>query len=131
MSGTVYNDDDLDAVLDGGESGVAGVTVYLYIDNDGDGLIDPEDTRIQTTTTDVNGDYVFYYASTANLLVSTEFSSYPASSALTTDNIESATFTDNVNFAEVDANNNFGIGTGPDCDGDGIPNFLKVEIILI
>jgi len=125
VSGTVYNDDDLDAVLDGGESGVQGVTVYLYIDNNSDGLIDPEDTRIQTTTTDANGDYVFYYASTANLLVSTEFSSYPASSALTTDNIESAIFTDGVNFAEVDANNDFGIGTGPDCDGDGLPNFFE------
>lgn len=125
VSGTVYNDDDLDAVLDGGESGVEGVTVYLYFDVDGDGTIDPEDTRIQTTTTDSDGDYVFYYASTANLLITTEFSSYPASSALTTDNIEAATFTDAVNFAEVDANNNFGIGTGPDCDGDGLPNFYE------
>lgn len=125
ISGTVYNDDDLDGVLDGGESGVAGVTVYLYVDNNGDGLIDPEDTRVQTTTTDVSGNYTFYYASTASLLVSTEFSSYPASSALTTDNLETATFTDAVNFAETDAGNNFGIGTGPDCDGDGLPNFFE------
>ncbi len=125
VSGTVYNDDDLDGVLDGGESGVEGVILYLYIDLDSDGTIDPEDTRVQTTTTDSNGDYAFYYASTASLLVTTEFSSYPASSALTTDNIESATFTDNVNFAEVDANNNFGVGTGPDCDGDGLPNFYE------
>ena len=125
VSGTVYNDDDLDGTLDGGESGVEGVTVYLYIDNDGDGLIDPEDTRVQTTTTDSDGDYTFYYASTASLLITTEFSSYPANSALTTDNIESATFTDAVNFAETDANNNFGIGTGPDCDGDGLPNFFE------
>ncbi len=125
VSGTVYNDDDLDGVLDGGETGVEGVILYLYIDNNADGLIDPEDTRIQTTTTDSDGDYEFYYASTANLLVSSEFSSYPASSALTTDNIESATFTDNVDFAEVDSGNNFGIGTGPDCDGDGLPNFYE------
>lgn len=125
ISGTVYNDDDLDAVLDGGETGVEGVILYLYIDVNADGSIDPEDTRIQSTTTDSNGDYVFYYASTSSLLVSSEFSSYPASSALTTDNIEAATFSDNVNFGEVDANNNFGIGTGPDCDGDGIPNFFE------
>jgi len=125
ISGTVYSDTDLDGVLDGGEMGVSGVILYLYIDNNTDGLIDPEDTRIQTTTSDVNGDYTFYYASTGNLLVSSEFSSYPANSALTTDNIETATFTDNVNFAETDANNNFGIGTGADCDGDGLPNFFE------
>lgn len=125
VSGTIYNDNDLDGVLDGGESGIQGVTVYLYIDNNADGLLDPGDSRIQTAVSDVNGEYVFYYASTANLLVTTQFSSYPASSALTTDNIETATFTDNVNFAEVDANNNFGIGTGPDCDGDGLPNFYE------
>ncbi|MEQ8908789.1 MAG: SdrD B-like domain-containing protein [Vicingaceae bacterium] len=128
LSGTVFNDDDLDGVLDGGESGVQGVTLYLYFDQDGDGQIDPEDTRLQTTTSDVNGDYNFYYASTADLLVSTEFSSYPGSSALTTDNIETASFTDNVNFGEVDANNNFGVGTGPDCDGDGLPNFYEAAL---
>lgn len=125
VSGTVFNDDDLDGVLDGGESGVSGITVYLYIDDNADGLIDPEDILVQTTTTDGSGDYTFYYASTASLLMSTEFSSYPASSALTTDNLEAATFTDAVNFAETDANNNFGIGTGPDCDGDGLPNFFE------
>jgi len=125
VSGNVFDDTDLDGVLDGGETGVANVTIYLYIDNNSDGLVDPEDTRVQTTTTDVNGDYSFYFASTGSLLVTTEYSSYPASSALTTDNIETASFTDAVNFAETDASNNFGIGTGADCDGDGLPNFYE------
>lgn len=125
LSGTVFEDTDFDGIQDGGESGLAGVTLYLFVDQDGDGNIDPEDTRLQETTSDVNGDYSFLYASTGNLLVRTEFSSYPAAYALTTDNVEAASFTDGVNFGETDNNNNFGLATGPDCDGDGLPNFFE------
>lgn len=125
VSGNIFDDNDLDGVLDGGEIGIEGVIINLYIDNNNDGLLDPGDTKVQTTSSDANGDYTFYYISTENLLISTEFASFPIGYALTTDNIETATFTDNVNFGEVDANNNFGLGTGPDCDGDGIPNFYE------
>jgi hypothetical protein len=125
LSGTVYEDDDLDGVKDGGEGGLANVRVYLYQDNNGDGKVDPEDTRIQSTLTDGNGDYAFYYAATGSLLVSTQYASYPSTYALTTDNVESASFTDGVNFNETDTGNDFGLGTGPDCDGDGIPNFYE------
>ena len=69
------------------------------------------------------GDYSFYFASTGNLLTSTQYSSYPYGYALTTDNVETSSFTDDVNFGETDTGNNFGIASGPDCDGDGIPNF--------
>lgn len=128
VSGTVYEDTDLDGVKDGGETGLANVTVYLYVDVNGDGRVDPEDTRIQSTQTDVNGDYSFFYASTGSLLTTTEFSSYPASYSLTTDNIETSSFTDAVNFAETDANNDFGLATGPDCDNDGLPNFYEMAV---
>jgi len=124
-SGTVYNDTDYDGIKDGGEVGVANIRVYLYIDNNANGQVDPEDTRIQSTLTDVNGDYEFYFAATGNLLTSTVYSSYPFGFALTTDNVETISFTDAVNFSEVDNNNNFGIASGPDCDGDGIPNFFE------
>ena len=52
IAGTVYEDTDLDGVKDGGEIGIAGVTVYLYNDLNADGTIDPEDTRLQTAVTD-------------------------------------------------------------------------------
>ena len=123
ISGTVYEDLDTDGNRDGGEPGIAGVTVYLYLDTNSDGQVDPEDTRIQSTVTDSNGDYAFFYASTGTLLTSTEFTSYPSGFSLTTDNVELAVFTDNVNFGETDTDNNFGLATGVDCDGDGLSDF--------
>jgi len=125
VQGTVFQDDDLDGINDVGETGIANVTVYLYIDQDGDGQVDPEDTRVQTTTTDVNGDYRFDYITTGTLLTRTEFSSYPAGFSLTTDNIETMSFTDAINFGESDNNNDFGLGTGSDCDGDGLTDFFE------
>ncbi|MBR9832902.1 T9SS type A sorting domain-containing protein [bacterium] len=124
-SGTVYNDTDYDGVKDIGELGVPNIRVYLYIDNNSNGQVDPEDTRVQSTLTDVNGDYQFLYAATGNLLTSTAYFSFPFGFALTTDNVETISYTDAVNFGEVDNNNNFGIASGPDCDGDGIPNFYE------
>jgi len=125
ITGNVFEDDDLDGVKDMSETGLANVTIYLYLDQDGDGQVDPEDTRVQTTTTDVNGDYSFTYITTGTLLTTTEFSSYPAGYSLTTDNIETMTFTDGINFGETDSDNDFGLGTGSDCDGDGLPDFFE------
>lgn len=125
VQGTVFADADLDGINDAGETGIANVTVYLYIDQDGDGMVDPEDTRVQTTTTDSNGDYRFDYITTGTLLTTTEFSSYPAGFSLTTDNIETMSFTDAVNFGESDNNNDFGLFNGSDCDGDGLTDFFE------
>ncbi|MEI2781435.1 MAG: SdrD B-like domain-containing protein [Candidatus Competibacter sp.] len=41
------------------EPGIAGVTVDLYLDANGNGRIDPGEPRIGTTTTDANGQYLF------------------------------------------------------------------------
>jgi len=128
VRGAVYDDTNEDGIKDGGEVGIPNITMFLYLDNNNDGKIDPEDTRIQTTVTDGNGDYAFYYVSTGNLLVRTNYPSYPFGFGLTTDNVESAIFTDNVNFNEVDVDNNFGLANGPDCDGDGFPDFFEGNI---
>ncbi|GAB5524150.1 MAG: hypothetical protein Roseis2KO_20220 [Roseivirga sp.] len=125
IEGNVFEDDDLDGVKDMSETGLANVTIYLYLDQDGDGQVDPEDTRIQSTVTDVNGDYSFNYITTGTLLTTTEYSTYPAGYSLTTDNVETMTFTDGVNFGETDSDNDFGLGTGSDCDGDGLPDFFE------
>ncbi len=123
ISGTVFEDADLDGVNDVGETGIANVTVDLHVDINGNGQIDPEDARIQTTQTDSNGDYIFHYPTTGILLIRTEFSSYPSGFTLTTDNLELTSFTDNVNFGESDTNNDFGLAAGVDCDGDGLSDF--------
>lgn len=122
VTGTVWNDADYDAVLDGSETGVAGITVNLYYDADGDSTLSSGDILIQKSATDINGDYSFDFATTANLLTQVDVSTLPAGFAFTTDNLEPAAFTD---FGQTDANNNFGIATGPDCDNDGIPNFAE------
>ena len=59
ISGTVFGDDNSDASQNGGEAGVSGVPVILYLDLDGDGVIDPEDPQIASTTSDGSGDYAF------------------------------------------------------------------------
>lgn len=128
IEGNVFEDDDLDGIKDPGETGIANVTVYLYLDQNGDGQVDPEDTRIQSTTTDSNGDYSFFYITTGTLITKTETASHPSGYSLTTDNFETMTFTDGVNFGETDSDNDFGLGTGSDCDGDGITDFFEGEL---
>ena len=54
----VFNDLDADGVQDTGEAGIAGVTVNLLADVDGDGVIEDNEV-IHTTTTDANGEYHF------------------------------------------------------------------------
>ncbi|NER29580.1 MAG: hypothetical protein F6J89_18645, partial [Symploca sp. SIO1C4] len=54
----VFEDTDADGIQDAGEEGIAGVTVNLLSDVDGDGEIEANEI-IDTTTTDANGEYHF------------------------------------------------------------------------
>ncbi|MCC9601588.1 DUF11 domain-containing protein [Stieleria sp. JC731] len=75
LGGTVFEDlgggaDSNNGTLDGTESGIAGVTVDLYAEPGGGGAIDPSSqVAVATTTTDVNGDYVFTDLDAGNYLV--------------------------------------------------------------
>ncbi|MEQ9481687.1 SdrD B-like domain-containing protein, partial [Coleofasciculus sp. F4-SAH-05] len=55
---TVWSDCDADGIQDGNEAGMAGVTVNLLADINGDGVIE-ESEVVDTTTTDANGNYEF------------------------------------------------------------------------
>lgn len=59
ISGTVYHDVNVNAILDNGETGVDNVTVYLYEDINTDGILDGGDNLVQTTSTGLGGDYLF------------------------------------------------------------------------
>ena len=59
IDGTVYADWNNNADQDTAEDGFENVTVYLYQDENGDGVIDPEDALITSTQTDADGDYSF------------------------------------------------------------------------
>jgi hypothetical protein len=125
VSGTVWDDADFDQLIGGTEVGIAGVTVNLYHDVNGDGQYDAGDILLQSEITDANGDYTFEFATTANLVMTVDLSTLPAGYALTTDNLEATVFADNVNFGETDTANNFGATGGADCDSDGIPDFAE------
>jgi hypothetical protein len=57
---TLYRDWDGDGVQDTAEGGIPNVTVWLYEDNDGNGVVDVGiDARVMTTTTSATGYYLF------------------------------------------------------------------------
>ncbi len=54
----VWHDQDGDGLRDAGEPGIQGVTIALWLDVNGDGVITPGvDNLVRTTVTDVNGQY--------------------------------------------------------------------------
>lgn len=60
ISGTIWENDDEDDVIDGGESRFENVTVEIYLD-DGDDTFetDGSDTLVNTVSSDASGDYEF------------------------------------------------------------------------
>ncbi|NNL94865.1 MAG: hypothetical protein HKO64_04530 [Xanthomonadales bacterium] len=105
IEGTVFEDDNVNGVLDGSDTGTQTVTVNLYIDENNDGVVDVNDTLIQTATTDANGEYIFEVALTGNFVIEIDETTLPPGASLTTDNAEQADFTD---FGNTDSNNDFG-----------------------
>ncbi len=60
IKGTVFFDQNANGEFETGETGKAGVTVYLYADKDDDGVLDAnEATPIDSLETDANGEYKF------------------------------------------------------------------------
>jgi hypothetical protein len=62
LGNLVWHDDDNDGVQDAGELGLSGVTVYLYLDLDRDGLAEPggdDGAAVAAMLTDANGNYQF------------------------------------------------------------------------
>ena len=109
ITGTVFLDTDVDSLFDSGESGLSGVTVYLFEDTNNNGIIDAsETTAVKSVTVNSDGTYnfdVIYTGGTNSYIVGTNESSYPAVYDLTTDNVEVASFTSSGN---TDDNNDFG-----------------------
>ncbi len=59
ISGTVWHDENRNGTNDLGEAGIRSVTVVLYEDVNGDGVLDAGDRAVRQTQTDVNGTYAF------------------------------------------------------------------------
>ncbi len=70
----VWNDANKNGLYDTGETGIANVTVKLYLDTNGDGIFDPSvDQLLDTKTTDANGDYMFQVTQTGRFFVSVDY----------------------------------------------------------
>ncbi|MDH3708932.1 MAG: hypothetical protein OER04_03530, partial [Cyclobacteriaceae bacterium] len=123
VTGNLFNDVNLNGVNDG-EAGIAGVTINLYFDSNGDGIVDGGDVLIQTVATDGMGDYQFFVgAATIDLVLAVDIVTLPLGFAMTTDNIEVANFSNQT--GATDSGNEFGAGSGADTDGDGILDFIE------
>ncbi|MCF8457939.1 MAG: DUF11 domain-containing protein [Bacteroidales bacterium] len=59
IRGIVFDDVDMDGNLDVGDDGHEGVDVKLYMDTDGDGILDPGEPLEETQTTGTLGTYEF------------------------------------------------------------------------
>ena len=120
MEGTLWHDTDDDGIKDASETtGISGVSIKIYEDQNGDGIINGSDEYLNTVTTDASGDWFFDYAVTGSLIAIVDVATLPSGYGLTTDNIEVATFN---SMGNLDSGNNFGADNGNDCDGDGIPD---------
>lgn len=65
----IWHDQDGDGNQDSNEPGINGVTVNLYQDENGNGVIDPEDALVATTVTASGGLYNFINLAPANYIV--------------------------------------------------------------
>lgn len=106
ISGTIFQDNDQDGVLTGGDVGFQGVLVNLYRDIDGDSLYTPgTDVLIDTISTASDGTYNFSVATTGDFLINIDQTDLPNQSSMTTDNLENTQF---ISTGLSDPNNNFG-----------------------
>ena len=108
ISGFVFGDDDLDGIFEtgDGETGFGGVLVSLYNDDDSSGTVNSADTLLAQVVTLPDGSYAFGVPAFGNFLTSIETAALPAGFALTTDNLETASF---AAFSDPpDTDNNFG-----------------------
>ena len=88
----VWSDDDGDGVVDGGEAGIADITVELYYDVDGDGELDADDILVTTDSSDGSGNYSFDLLPDGNFLVvvDTGDPQLPTGFTLTTEEVVAA-----------------------------------------
>jgi hypothetical protein len=84
----VWDDADQDGEQDAGENGLANITVWLYEDEIGDGVIDPEDDLLATASTDSDGNYDFTSLASGDYIVDVDENDpdLPSDASLTTDN---------------------------------------------
>ncbi len=84
---TIWSDYNRNGIQEIGEPGIAGVTVKLYKDTNGNGLLDTgTDQLVATTTTDADGKYMFQVSEEGRFFVSIDDGQTPLSGLVLTTN---------------------------------------------
>jgi uncharacterized repeat protein (TIGR01451 family) len=72
IRGTTFFDVVGDGLLNGTDTGIDAVTVYLYRDLDADGVLDVTDPRIGVLASDINGEYAFTNLPSGSFIVAVD-----------------------------------------------------------
>jgi hypothetical protein len=115
MTGTVFVDTSGEGTLNPGELGLAGVTVRLYSELNGNGLPDDGLPALQTVVSPASGFYEFFVDSFGDYVIEVDATTLPSGWSLTGPSLHTASFAD---FGNVDEGNDFGaIGSAVEVSG--------------
>ncbi len=91
IKGTVFNDVNANGI-DDGESGIAGIDIEIYRDNDQSGTYSSGDVAIAIVTTNGSGEYEYITTSATDIdfVMRVSLLSLQENYELSTDNVESA-----------------------------------------
>jgi len=129
IGGVVYDDDNTNGVFDMGEVPIQNVTVNLYSDDNGDGIINGPDAVVASTVTDGNGVYAFPNLVPDDYIVDVTDNNNAISGGLTAgqsdprgQTVASGQIVNNVNFGYNQADASIGDTVFNDLNGNGIQN---------
>ncbi len=130
--GRVWCDDNGNGTQDGGEIGVANVTLVLWRDFDNNDVVDAgTDVALVSTTTDAAGDYCFGVASTGDYVITVKTDTLPANFILAQADVQAVSvvgFGNTVNgldFIKVGAVGTLGDTVFSDEDADGVQDITE------
>jgi uncharacterized repeat protein (TIGR01451 family) len=83
---TIWGDSNNNGIQETGEPGIAGVTVQLYKDMNGDGLLDGGDVLVDTQITDGDGQYLFQVSEAGRFFVNVADGQAPLAGLVLTTN---------------------------------------------
>ena len=135
LGNTIFNDANSDGIKQSSETGIGGLVVKLYADNNGDNQ--PDGLALSSTTTDVNGFYGFSALSESRYIVGVVKTSGYALGGTSTNSANPDSDVDNDNNGIIDAGGEIRTNaitlledTEPTTDGDDDNGNLTMDIGL-
>ncbi len=135
LGNMVFNDANSDGIKQAAETGISGLVVKLYADNNGDNV--PDGNALESTTTDVNGYYGFSALAEGRYIVGVVKTSGYAIAGTSTNSANPDSDVDNDNNGIIDAGGEIRTNaitlledTEPGTDGDDDNGNLTLDIGL-